>query len=219
MDSITSFHLIVQEAPILLSIVTILFIIGVCTYRSLLYLSIICFVALLFCFRNPVRINKAMSNDPQVLVAPADGKIVGITYTPKADVDGYCYKISIVVSFLDTHVNRMPSAGTFTHVHHVPGSHVSLFNPENENTNEYTDVVVNAGAHCQYKMRQIAGKYVRRVVCWPQAGDTLTTGQMYGMILFGARFELFLPKNVRLIVGVGQHIRAGSTTIGYWAER
>ncbi len=159
-----------------------------------------------------------MSNDPQVLVAPADGKIVGITYIPKADVDGYCYKVSIVTSFLNVYINRMPSAGTISQVYQMPNNHVLVHDPENGNTNEYTDVVVNADAHCQYKMRQIAGKYARRVVCWPQAGDTLATGQMYGMILFGSQFELLLPKNIRLIVGVGQHIRAGSTTIGYWTE-
>ena len=218
MDSVTSFHLVVQEAPIMLSIITILFIIGVCAYRSLLYLSIMCFVMLLFFFRNPVRTNKTVYSNPQALVAPADGKVVGIVYTPKADADGYCYKNSIVTSLLNAYVNRMPTAGTITHVHYMPSNHASVHNPENVNVNEFTDVVVDSGVHRQYKMRQIAGKYTRRIVCWPQAGDTLITGQIYGMILFGSRFELFLSKNVCLTIGVGQHIRAGSTTIGYWTE-
>jgi len=218
MDSVIAFHLLVQEAPVLLSIITIFFIIGVCVYRSLLYLSVICFIALLFFFRNPVRINKAVDGDLRVLVAPADGKIVDIAYTPIEDVGDYYYKILIVTSPLNVYINRIPYAGTITFAHHVPGNCFSSFSSKDENINEYADIVVSADVHCQYKMRQVAGSCARRIACWPQVNDTLITGQIYGMMLFGGRFELFLPKKVRLVVGVGQHVRAGSTTIGYWAE-
>jgi len=218
MNSITAFHLLVQEAPILLSIVVMMFIIGVSFYRSFVYVSLACLIVLLFFFRNPTRTHRAVLTEHDSIVAPADGKIVGIAYDPSCAFDGYYYKVSIVVSLFDVHINRAAASGEVASIQYVPGNHVMFCNPNRIKTHEYADVEIIGSKNHTYKIRQTAGTFARRVACWPKVGDTIKTGQIYGMVLFGSRVELFLPQAVRLSVGVGQHIKAGATTLGHWVD-
>ena len=210
MNAVTAFHLIAQEAPIFLSIVTLLFIIGICVSRLLLWSSVIMFFSLLFLFRNPIRVCSSVQRDPCTIVAPADGKILDISLI-EGEPEGYRYKVSFVTSFLDVYMNRLPYAGVFTHVKYTPSCRET-------SCREYMDINVCAPPRRSYKMRQIGGYYTRSVVCWPTEGDALGTGQTYGMILFGSYFELFLPKTVRFAVGAGQHVLAGTTVIAHWTQ-
>lgn len=215
MDSVTAFHLLVQEAPILLSFVTLMFIVGMSFHNKLMYASIVCFACLLFFFRNPTRRIELISNDKYAITAPADGKIVDIAYDDREGIEGYTYKISIAISVLDAHINRIPSAGIIKHIDYIVGYHGSIFTTKTPRVREHQDLLVSSSQGA-YLMRQIAGTLARRVVCWVQEGDMCKTGQIYGMILFGSRFELYLPHNVRLCIGIGQHVKAGVTKIADW---
>ncbi len=172
-----------------------------------------CIVLLLFCFyffRNPERNCPQVLNDGNIIISPADGKIVDIA----SDVKGYATKVSIFLSPLDVHVNWTPIAGTIEKVEHVPGKFMMAFLPKSSELNEHNDVIIRADDGKQILVRQIAGTIARRIVCWLHQGQRVHAGQKYGMIKFSSRIDLFLPENVKLDLTLNQKVTGGKTVIG-----
>jgi phosphatidylserine decarboxylase len=122
-------------------------------------------------------------------------------------------EISIFMSIFNVHVNRAPCDGNVSLVKHSPGkflvAHKDAASIENENT-----VMVLQGKDGKILVRQVAGLIARRIVCKVKAGDMLRRGERYGMIKFGSRLDVYLPKETEIQVRVGDKVKAGETVIG-----
>ncbi len=184
------------------------------SFFYLLWLEPLAIVCLLLClfflyfFRDPERIPPA---DPNVIVSPADGKIIEIRQN--SNLCGHDYvELSIFMSPLNVHVNRAPFDGIVKEIIYTPGKFLSAFKEkayrENENIKirfetPYGDIVV----------RQVAGSIARRAVCWVKEGERLKKGERFGMIKFSSRVDVCLPSSFKIQVKVGNKVKAGQTII------
>lgn len=184
-------------------------------FTPLLYLSFILFAFCFYFFRNPDRVCPEALNDPNVIVCPADGKIVDIQSLDGKN--GYHTKISIFLSPLDVHVNWTPIAGNVEKVEYVPGKFMMAFLPKSSELNEHNDVIIRNQNGQTVLVRQIAGTVARRIVCWISRGESVQVGQKYGMIKFSSRIDLFLPHDVVVNVQMGQKVSGGQTVIARFA--
>ncbi|MFH1749145.1 MAG: phosphatidylserine decarboxylase [Planctomycetota bacterium] len=175
-------------------------------------------LALLSFYRNPPRQIPAGDN---LLVAPADGKVVEISREiTNSDSGAPRLRIMIFLSVFDVHVNRSPCAGRVTEVNYAPGEFLNALRPEADTRNESNTLHIEPRAPIPgpIRVRQIAGVLARRIVCHVSVGTQLATGQRFGMIKLGSRTELCLPESPdwELTVGVGDTVRAGHTVLARW---
>ncbi len=157
----------------------------------------------LFFFRDPER---TVPQGAGVVVSPADGRVIVVkdifepTYL-KQEVK----QISIFLSVFNVHVNRSPISGTVETVKYNPGKfHVASVDKASLD-NEQTAMVISDGKH-KVLVKQIAGLIARRIVCYAKPGDAIRTGERYGLIRFGSRVDIFLPKDADLKVKVGDRV-------------
>lgn len=191
-----------------------LIVLGWFFFKPFFYVGIILFIFCFYFFRNPERICPEALVDPNVIVCPADGTVVDISYDPAGGFKGYHYKISIFLSPLNVHVNWTPIAGMVEKIEYVPGKFMMAFLPKSSELNEHNDVVIRADDGKEILVRQIAGTVARRIVCWLKQGQEVHAGQKYGMIKFSSRIDLFLPENVKLELSINQKVTGGKTVIG-----
>jgi len=152
--------------------------------------------------------------DPDVLVAGADGRVRRVEVVPDARFPGgKALCISIFLSPLDVHVNRAPVAGRVSACRYVPGRHFFTVQEKSSEYNEHTEVSLAADAFRCF-VHQIAGPFVRRVVCWLREGEPVARGGRLGMMRFGSRLDMYFPaERVEPRVEVGQRVRAGETVV------
>ena len=192
-----------------LAVVTaLLFVFG---WKSTGYAALVLTVFVLFFFRDP---DRASPEGKGVVVSPADGKVIVIkdVYEPdylKQDVK----QISIFLSVFNVHVNRAPIGGTIETVRYNPGKFLVASVDKASLDNEQTGMVISDGKN-KVLVKQIAGLIARRIVCYAKPGDTVKAGERYGLIRFGSRVDLFLPKNTDLMVQVGDRIKGSRDVIG-----
>jgi len=191
-----------------LAAVTIICLIIGWKYPAVVALVLTLFV--LFFFRDPER---AVPQGKGVVVSPADGKVIVIkdifepTYL-KQDVK----QISIFLSVFNVHVNRAPCEGTVEVVQYNPGKfHVASVDKASLD-NEQTAMVIANGTD-KVLVKQIAGLIARRIVCYAKPGDSLRTGERYGLIRFGSRVDIFLPRNADLRVKLGDRVKGARDVI------
>jgi phosphatidylserine decarboxylase len=122
-------------------------------------------------------------------------------------------QISIFLSVFNVHINRSPIEGTVEIVKYNPGKfHVASVDKASLH-NEQTAMVIANGKH-KILVKQIAGLIARRIICYAKPGDTLTTGERYGLIRFGSRVDIFLPKDAEVKVKVGDRVKGARDIIG-----
>jgi len=166
--------------------------------------------ALAFFFRDPDRQVPARAD---VVVSPADGRVLVAGRAVIADApDGAWQQISIFLSLLDVHVNRMPVAGRLVRVEHRPGRFWPAYRDEAATRNERNELWIDRGGEAVV-CRQITGVLVRRVVCRLAAGADVRAGQRFGVMKFGSRIDLFLPTRAVLAVRPGDRVRAGESIL------
>ena len=167
-------------------------------------------VALALFFRDPER---HAPTGPDVVVAPADGRVmVAGAPSAAATLAGEWTQVSIFLSPLDVHVNRVPVTGTVTRVQYRPGRFLPAYRAEATSENERSEVWIDDGRRIVV-CRQITGVLVRRVVCRVRKGDQVRAGDRLGVMKFGSRIDLFLPAGTRLLAEVGDRVRGGETVI------
>jgi phosphatidylserine decarboxylase len=176
---------------------------------AILPLTITLFVLLFF--RDPER---KIPKGEDIFVSPADGKVILIKDVYEKDyLKAESKEISIFMSLLNVHVNRSPCDGKVSLVKHSSGkflvAHKDAASMENENT-----VMVLEGKDGKIVVRQVAGFLARRIVCRAEVGDKLRRGERYGMIKFGSRLDIYLPKDVKIKVKAGDKVKAGETILG-----
>ncbi len=167
-------------------------------------------IALGLFFRDPVR---HPPSDPGVVVSPADGKVLSAgPADPALAPEGAWEQISIFLSPLDVHVNRVPLGGRVTRVDHVPGKFLPAYRDGAASDNERTEVWVQHDYHT-IVFRQVVGALARRVVCRVDVGATVRTGERFGIMKFGSRMDIFLPPGTTLLVAAGDRVRGGETIV------
>jgi phosphatidylserine decarboxylase len=209
-------NLLFTEGSMILIVLVICALFGFWLFKPVFYVSL---GFLLFCFyffRNPDRVCPEALNDKDLIVSPADGKVIDIQYDPQNGFEGYAYKVSIFLSVFDVHVNRMPSAGTIEKIVYKPGKFVPAYVPKSSELNERNDLVVARDDGRTFIVRQIAGIIARRIRSWVCEGSLIPVGYRYGMIMFGSRVDLLLPSSIELSLVKGQRVYGGQTIIGRW---
>ncbi|MCK5632329.1 phosphatidylserine decarboxylase family protein [bacterium] len=191
-------------------------VIGFIFFRPIFYIALGLFIFSVWFFRNPERMCPQAAGDASILVCPADGKVVDIQYSADQSLEGYAQKVSIFLSPLDVHVNWTPMAGIVKKVQYRLGTFKIAYLPKSSEFNERNDLHLQSTDGKTIIVRQIAGSVARRICCWVKEGQNVGFGQKYGMIRFGSRVDILLPRNVELSIGVGQRVYGGETVLGRW---
>ena len=163
-------------------------------------------------FRNPERFPP---EHLRLIVSPADGKVIRIEELGDPDLAAEkVRKISIFMNVFNVHVNRIPYTGQIVSMAYRQGKFLSADLDKASEVNERNTVLIRTATGETLKIVQIAGLIARRIVWWVQEGMTVNRGERFGLIRFGSRVEVFLPLHVKVLVQVGQKVRAGETPIG-----
>lgn len=162
-----------------------------------------------FFFRDPER---QPPGDPLLVLAPADGKVMIVGDPGAGAPPGEWQRISIFLSPLDVHINRTPTEGRVTRVEYHPGKFLPAYREEAGLHNEWTEVWFDNGTSAVV-VRQIVGILARRIVCRVKPGDTVTRGQRFGLMKFGSRIDMFVPRSARILVKVGDRVAGGVTPV------
>ena len=170
-------------------------------------------------FRNPDRVTPAGEN---LIISPADGIVSNIKemIPPKALGLGNekLIRISIFMSVFSVHVNRTPVTGEVTHLEYIPGKFVSVADKDSED-NERQLIGMRASNGEKIGFIQIAGLVARRIYCPLKIGQKLKAGEIFGMIRFGSRLDVFLPAKATPKILLGQVAVAGETVLAEMKER
>jgi phosphatidylserine decarboxylase len=161
-----------------------------------------------FFFRDPERRPPPGNN---LVVAPADGTVMWAGSARDAAPAGRWQQVTIFLSPLDVHVNRVPAGGRVTRVDFHAGSFLPAYKPESA-ANERTEIWVEHDGQ-PIVFRQVVGVLARRVVCRLQSGQEVQTGQRFGLMKFGSRMDVFLPEHARLRVRARDRVAGGETVI------
>ena len=170
-------------------------------------------LAIGYFFRDPERDGP---NEGGVILSPADGKVVGIKeeLSPEGSTQPGQIRISIFLSILDVHVNRSPVQGRVETIHYQPGKFLAAFREEASQINEQNAVRMTSRTGGEVEIVQIAGLLARRIICYVKEGQELARGQRLGIIMFGSRVDVSLPKGSSVTVVKGQMVQGGLTVIG-----
>jgi phosphatidylserine decarboxylase len=161
-------------------------------------------------FRDPERTGERGS---QVVVAPADGKLILITEVDEPNfIGGKALRLSIFMNVFNVHVNRYPVDGTVKYVHYNKGKFLNAAAEKSSLENEQSSVGIEAGPY-RILVRQIAGLIARRIVTYSKVGDRAAQGERFGIIRFGSRVDLFIPTDSKLRVKLGVLTTAGTTIL------
>jgi phosphatidylserine decarboxylase len=163
-----------------------------------------------FFFRDPDRAVPAAGG--QVL-SPADGRVI-VAGAALADAapPGAWQQVSIFLSPMDVHVNRIPVSGRVTRVSYTPGRFLPAYRTDAGAANERSEIWIDHAGQT-IVARQIVGILARRVVCRVQSGADVRAGDRFGVMKFGSRMDVFLPTTATIMVKEADVVRAGETVI------
>ena len=163
-----------------------------------------------FFFRDPHRVSPS---DDDTVLAPADGRVlVAGPAVANAAPPGEWLQVSIFLSPIDVHVNRIPASGRVTRVSYVPGRFLPAYRHDAASSNERSEIWIDHRGQT-IVARQVVGILARRVVCRVQSGADVRAGDRFGIMKFGSRMDVFVPETATLTVTVGDAVRGGETVI------
>jgi phosphatidylserine decarboxylase len=175
--------------------------------------AVVLLLAMLFClqfFRDPERI---VPEEPGEAVAPADGRVVRVDRAVDP-VDGVERdRVAIFMHVFNVHVNRSPVRATVAARRYCPGRFVAASRDKASRDNEQSALQLIDEEREKWTVVQIAGWVARRILCWAETGDQLQRGQRLGMIQFGSRVDLYLPRSYEIVVSRQQRVLAGQTVL------
>jgi len=177
----------------------------------LLGVAIFFLILFLIFFRNPPRVHGSKNTD--LILAPADGKIVVIERTFEAEyLKMEVIQVSVFMSPVNVHSNRSPVTGEVVYVQYHPGEYLVAWHPKSSELNERNTVVIKKKNNL-ILVRQIAGKVARKIVCYTKPGALINRGEEFGFIKFGSRVDVFLPADCEILVKIGDIVKGGITEI------
>jgi phosphatidylserine decarboxylase len=167
-------------------------------------------------FRDPDRRCDTVPPDPDDVLSPADG-VVMVAGEPQEGVapDGDWQQVSVFLSVVDVHVNRSPFHGEVVESSYRKGSFLAAYRKESAHRNERSELWLRDGDRTVV-FRQIVGVLARRIVTRTGPGQRLATGERMGLMKFGSRMDVFVPRTCTVTVTKGQRVRGGETVIARW---
>ena len=161
-------------------------------------------------FRDPERITPDKDN---VVVSPADGRVIIIKdFEDKKFINGPAKQISIFMSPLNVHVNRIPINGKVTYLKYHEGDYIMAFEDKASERNERSEFGID-GKYGKVFFTQVAGFVARRIVYEIKEGDSVKIGKRFGMIKFGSRVDVIVSKDWKVNVSMDQNVKAGETIL------
>jgi phosphatidylserine decarboxylase len=161
-------------------------------------------------FRDPERITPPGEN---LIISPADGKVIQVRPVREDEyLKEDAVEVSIFMSPLNVHVNRIPISGKVDYYRYIPGEYLVAFDEKSSLRNERTHIGIANGKFRVF-FKQIAGFVARRIIAEVQEGLNVKAGERFGMIRFGSRVDIFVPKHATVRVKVGDVAVAGSTVV------
>ncbi|MBA3707454.1 MAG: phosphatidylserine decarboxylase family protein [Planctomycetes bacterium] len=168
-------------------------------------------------FRNPKR---TPAGGLDCLISPADGVVSDITTIDEPDfLHAKSIRIGIFLSVFDVHVNRSPVGGSIAYAKYTPGKFLDARHPDVSHENEANaigiDVAPEVATGLRVLVRQLSGLIARRIICTHGVGDVIVRGELYGMIKFGSRTELWIPESHphTVLVKLGDRVKCGETVL------
>ena len=169
----------------------------------------------LFFFRDPDRHPPKGDN---LVLSPADARVMTVGDIPWGGAPaGEWQLVSMFLSPMDVHINRTPVAGTVTHVEYHPGKFLPAYQKEAGELNEWTEVWFDRPGG-PVVVRQIVGILARRIVCRLEQGQKVAAGDRFGVMKFGSRIDMFIPRSATIQVKVGDKVVGGETVIATLAQ-
>src|SRR5687768_1672476 len=164
----------------------------------------------LFFFRDP---DRPITQSPSAVLSPADGRVmVAGASTSREFPPNTWRQVSVFLSPMDVHVNRLPVSGRVTKVRYHPGRFLPAYRAEAGDLNEFTEVWIDHGSQT-IVVRQIVGILARRIVCRTREGEQVQAGDRFGVMKFGSRMDVFVPKDSEITVKVGDQVVAAVAVI------
>ncbi len=188
--------------------------------KTLLWAAVLMTLAIggiAFFFRNPRRAIPTLTS--RDILSPADGKVMNIAPAPEQEfLKREAVRISIFLSLVDVHINRIPVSGTVRYKKSSEGKSLPAFFENAGNSNKCTAIGIECDDGFCMTVVQITGLVARRIVCNLDLNQSVKRGESYGMICFGSRVDVYLPRETSLDVRVGDRVYAGLTVIGQKAS-
>ncbi len=204
-----------EGLPFLIPMVVLTVVLGVVGWTVWMFLGILVSLFIAYFFRNPRREIPDLQN---IILSPADGRIVHVGECQENRfLKEKALKVSIFMSLFDVHLNRAPISGKVLERNYLPGRFLVANVEKSSLLNEQNAMILETEDRFKILLIQIAGFVARRIVCYAKTGDLLRKGEIFGLIRFGSRVDLYLPTEVKPIVRVGQHVKGGESIIGYRA--
>ena len=178
----------------------------------------------IYFFRNPYRTTPILSgsNKNNLIISPADGTVIEISkITPAEDIglpEGKWTRVCIFMNVFDVHVNRSPMLGQITYKKYIPGSFLNASFDKASDENERLILNMDTDNGNKIAFVQIAGLVARRIICDVDIGHSLKAGEVFGLIRFGSRVDIYFPSEVSVMVLKGQKMIAGETIIGDFSK-
>lgn len=199
------------------------FILGFAACTTLFYLldlgilGVVGLILTVWCayfFRDPERVTPTKEG---LVVSPADGVVQSVCdAVPPQELelgDEVRTRVSIFMNVFDVHVNRVPVNGTILKQVYTPGKFLNASLEKASVDNERHALLIKSKSGKEYAFVQVAGLIARRILCWAEDGKEYNAGERFGLIRFGSRVDVYLPKGVHSMVCVGQRAVAGETVI------
>lgn len=166
---------------------------------------------MLYFFRDP---DRDSPSDPDLVLSPADGNVVLVQQVEEdVYIKGKATQISIFLSPLDVHVNRVPVSGEVEYVKYHPGVYLMAWDHRASSMNERADFGIRHQSGTPVFFRQITGFLARRIVYHLSEGDRASAGERFGMMKFGSRMDILLPSEVEIQVSEGDRTVAGESIL------
>lgn len=175
-------------------------------------LSAVLIIFIFFFFRDP---DRTTPEDENLIISPADGKVVMVKEVEEdIYLKGKATQISIFLSPMDVHVNRVPASGTIEYVKYHPGVYLMAWDERASSMNERADFGLQLNSGIKIFFRQITGFLARRIVYSITEQDEVKAGSRFGMMKFGSRMDVLVPGEVTVTVKEGDRTVAGESVLG-----
>jgi phosphatidylserine decarboxylase len=187
------------------------FIVGLAGLLGALWVLFVLFT--FYFFRDP---EPAVPTGKNLVLAPGHGKVDTIDLTTELEfMGGECQRISIFLSVFDVHVQNAPVTGRIAFFKHSPGQYLNAMRTDCAQFNENVLIGMEAGEPMGVKIgvRLIAGLIARRIVPWIAQNDIVQRGERISLIQFGSRAEVYLPRNAKIKVQLGDHVVGGESIL------
>ena len=161
-------------------------------------------------FRDPPR---EIPQGRDLVLSPADGRVVAVERTQDPYALRDAIKVSVFMNVFNVHSNRIPVDGTVQSIQYFAGSFVNADLSKASLENERNALLIKTENGQPVTCVQVAGLIARRILCYVNAGETVTRGQRYGFIRFGSRVDVYLPLSASVKVAIGDKVAATSTVL------